>query len=228
VKLDGTSLLPLLEGKVERWQERALFFQWHRGDVPQLYRAFAARTQRYKLVQPEGAGDRQPPSPPVFKLYDMARDPLETSNIAASNPKVVAQLKSEYERWFNDVTAGRDYHHPPRIVLGAPQANPVRLTRQDWRGPLVGWSSQSLGYWEVHVAESGVYEVNARLAGIDQPAVVQLSLGSVRLHQPVPPNAGQVEFKNVRLSAGPGRLECVVELPGTKMGVRDIEVARVH
>ncbi len=54
VKLDGKSLLPLLTGvQTAGWPERTLFFQWHRGDKPEPGRAFAARSQTYKLVRPD-------------------------------------------------------------------------------------------------------------------------------------------------------------------------------
>jgi arylsulfatase A-like enzyme len=227
VKFDGVSLLPLLKGEAMNWPDRTLFFQWHRGDVPELYRAFAARSQQYKLVQPDGSGDGAAPSAPVFKLYDMTRDPFEMRDIAAENPEVVARMKRDYETWFKDVTSGRDYTSPSRIVLGAPQANPVRLTRQDWRGPQAGWTPQSLGYWEVNVARPGVYEVTVRLNEIDQPAIVHFALGQVRMQQEVPSKAGRVVFSKVRLPSGVGQLECLVEQPGVKTGVLDVEIKRI-
>jgi hypothetical protein len=224
VKFDGTSLLPLLRGETARWPERTLFFQWHRGDVPELYRAFAARSQQYKLVQPNGSGDGPAPSAPDFKLYDMTRDPYEMHDIAAEKPEVVTRMKRDYELWFKDVTSGRDYTRPSRIVLGLPQANPVRLTRQDWRGPHAGWTPQSLGHWEVNVAQAGVYEITARLNEMDQPAIVQFALGRVKTQQEVPAKATRVVFSNVRLPSGAGRLECIVEQTGVRTGVRDIEI----
>jgi len=227
VKFDGVSLLPLLKGKSVRWPDRTLFFQWHRGDVPELYRAFAARSQEYKLVQPNGAGEGQAPAVPEFKLYDMARDPFEEHDISAEKPEVAARMKREYEKWFKDVTSGRDYRSPSRIVLGAPQANPVRLTRQDWRGPQAGWTPQSLGHWEVNVAQLGVYEITARLNEVDQPAIVHFALGQVRGKQEVPSKAARVVFNNVRLPLGMGRLECVVARTGVKTGVRDVEIKRI-
>ncbi len=43
VAFDGISLLPWLVGQRTEPLERTLFFQWHRGDVPEKYRACAAR-----------------------------------------------------------------------------------------------------------------------------------------------------------------------------------------
>lgn len=92
VKLDGLSLLPLLQGKAANWPDRTLYFQWHRGDAPELNRACAALSQRYKLVQPLGAFEGKRPAQPVFELYDYAADPLETKNLAAEKPEIVAQM----------------------------------------------------------------------------------------------------------------------------------------
>jgi arylsulfatase A-like enzyme len=227
VKFDGVSLLPLLKGGSANWPDRTLFFQWHRGDVPELYRAFAARSQQYKLVQPNGSSDGQAPSPPVFKLYDMAHDPFEMHDIGGEKPEVVERMKRDYEAWFKDVTGGRDYTSPSRIVLGAPQANPVRLTRQDWRGPQAGWTPQSLGHWEVNVLQAGVYETTVRLNEINKPAIVHCALNQVKMQQEVPAKADHVVFSSVRLPPGRGRLECIVEQSGVKAGVRDAEVRRI-
>src|SRR5262245_45701761 len=227
VKFDGISLLPLLMGQPVSWPDRTLFFQWHRGDVPELYRAFAARSQQYKLVRPNGAGDGQATPGPEFKLYDMARDPLEMQDVAAVQPEVLRHMKLEYEKWFKDVTSSRDYTNPSRIALGAPQANPVRLTRQDWRGPRAGWTPQSVGHWEVNVAQPGIYEITARLNETDQPAVARFALGKAKSQQSVPSKATRVVFEKVRLRSGSGRLECVVEQAGAVIGVRDIEVKRI-
>src|SRR5262249_43019645 len=225
VHFDGVSLLPLLKGETVTWPDRTLFFQWHRGDVPELYRAFAARSQQYKLVQPNGSGDATAWKT-EFKLYDMARDPLEMQDIAATHMEIVSRLKHDYEKWFRDVTSSRDYATPSRIVVGTPQANPARLTRQDWRGPGAGWTPQSLGYWEVDVAQPGSYEIAATLNAIEKPAVVRFALGQVKLQQEVALMATRVTFSNVRLPSGKGRLECFVEETGVRTGVRDVEIHR--
>ncbi len=48
---------------------------------------------------------------------------------------------------------------PPRIVVGSEKENPVRLSRQDWRGPNAGWAPDSIGHWEVKIERDGRYRV---------------------------------------------------------------------
>ena len=75
-------------------------------------------------------------------------DPFEEKDLAADKPEDVAKLKEEYETWFADVT--RKGFAPPRIVIGSEKENPVRLSRQDWRGPkgrLDGSKARGIGNW---------------------------------------------------------------------------------
>jgi hypothetical protein len=156
--LDGRSLLPLLKGEKADWPDRTLFAQWHRGDVPEKYRAFAARGPRYKLVQAAGV-QQDAKWRPKFELFDITNDPFEEKDLAADKPDEVARLKAVYGAWFDDVTkAGFD---PPRISIGSEKENPVRLTRQDWRGPKAGWTPDSDGAWAVKVERAGKYKLTA-------------------------------------------------------------------
>ena len=225
VVLDGTSLRPLLEASAAPWPDRTLFFQWHRGDVPEKYRAFAARSQRYKLVQPAGAGDATGGWVPAFKLYDMSADPLEERDLAGARPDVVASMKAEYDAWFEDVTRGLPR---PRIAIGAPEENPVRLTRQDWRGPRAGWTPSSLGHWDVDVVRAGEYHVTVRIAPRDRAGTLSLSLGGSKGQKPVEPGAASVVFENVRLSEGEGVLQSEWSDGGTTVGVLDVVVRHLR
>jgi arylsulfatase A-like enzyme len=78
--------------------------QWHRGDVPEPFRASAVVEQRFKLVNGE-------------ELYDLEADPGEQNDLAAAHPEEVARLRAYYEAWFADVSEGHNYA-PPRIHLG--------------------------------------------------------------------------------------------------------------
>ncbi len=228
IRFDGRSLLPLLEGKAEDWPDRTLFFQWHRGDVPQMGRAFAARTQQYKLAQWQGVAEGSAVPEAAPELYDMTVDPLEERNIVGAMPEITGRLRREYETWFHDVTAARDYTDAgvARIFIGDDHEDPVRLTRQDWRGPQAGWTPSSVGYWQVEVRRAGRYPLTARIAPMAGPGVLHVSFGSTTQETKVPAGATTVSVPNVRLDRGAGRLECYVAEGERRVGAIDVVVSR--
>jgi arylsulfatase A-like enzyme len=225
VKFDGRSLAPLLRGEKVAWPDRTLFFQWHRGDAPERWRAFAARSQDWKLVQPLGVVERWN-GKTDFQLFDMAHDPLELHDLAAEQPERVAELKREYDAWFSDVTAARDYSVPSRIYLGAAEENPVLLTRQDWRGGHASWGPKGIGYWEVNVVARARYDVKLRFEPAKAAGEATVRCGGVSARQAI--QAGQAEcvLAGVELPLGPGRLEAVIVEGPAKLGVQYVEVKR--
>jgi arylsulfatase A-like enzyme len=224
LRLDGRSLLSLLRGRTDAaWPDRTLFFQWHRGDRPELDRAFAARAQRYKLLRPEPPlGSRQLPP---LELYDLNNDPWEQHNLAGEQPQTVARMHAEYRAWFQDVAATRGFD-PIRIELGGPRENPTILTRQDWRGPRAAWGPDSLGYWEVVVVRDGRFDATLHLTPRPFPTVASIQLRGVHRRLRLDPGVDQCTFSGVPLSAGPGRLEAWVEGNHATTGVLDLAVHR--
>ncbi|MGH8247251.1 MAG: arylsulfatase [Gammaproteobacteria bacterium] len=225
VRFDGTSVLPLLQGRFDGWPDRTLFVQWHRGDIPELLRAFAVRSRQYKLVQSLGAGEQRPPDRAPLRLYDMIRDPLEQYDIASDHPETVRQMREAYEAWFRDVAGTRGFA-PPRIQLGAPQENPAVLTRQDWRGPRAGFGENNLGYWDVHVTRPGRYDVTLRFAPAAPRAVARFSVQDAVGERQLAPKATDCTFRSVRLAKGDGRLEASIAHGDKTVGVHYVEVAR--
>jgi arylsulfatase A-like enzyme len=217
VKLDGLDLLPLLDGRAGDWPERTLYFQWHRGDVPQMYRDAAARADRYKLVM------HLQKEKPVFELYDMAADPGEAADVAAAHPDVVQKMRRGYEEWFKDVSATRGYD-PPRIYLGAAEEDPTILSRQDWRGPRAGWAKDSLGYWEVDVRRAGAYEIRLQFAPAAGEREARLKMGAVEARSNVVAGADSCTLGRIKLDAGPGRLEAWLDSGGQTVGVQYVHV----
>lgn len=209
--MDGLTLFPMLTGEKDALPERYLFFQWHRGDVPERYNNCAVRGPRFKLVNGR-------------ELYDMHNDPEESQDLAADNPDLVAQMRSAYERWFDDVGSTRGYA-PPRIHIGTPHENPVILTRQDWRGAN-GWDDKDLGYWEVHVARGGIYNVRLEFAGQGADAVAQFELAGLTRSEKILAGASACEFAALALRPGDGRLHAWVEHNGLRTGVRYVRVTR--
>lgn len=232
VRLDGVSLVPVLRGLGPANPDRALFFQWHRGDVPQAWRDSCVITGRYKLVNGK-------------ELYDLTVDPAEARDLSADRPEVVHALRERYEQWFADVSATRGYE-PPRIVLGSRCENPVTLSRQDWRGPKASWTETGEGYWEVEVSEAGTYDISLRLwtqfapveAGVEIQPVEENHATSVA-PQPggtqrervlaarkLRAGARMVTFSNVKLPRGPARLHAWMMGSSGRTGVMYVKVRR--
>ncbi|WP_165235814.1 arylsulfatase [Aquisphaera insulae] len=223
VAFDGRSLVPLLRGESSPWPDRTLFFQWHRGDAPGRYRAFAARSQDWKLVQPYGAGEAWA-GKTSFQLYDMRNDPYEQHDLAAREPAMVSKLRAEYDAWFGDVTRGRDYTVPPRIAIGSPKETPVLLTRQDWRGPGASWSKDGIGHWEVDVVAPTRCEVTLRFAAAKENGEASLSCGSLIASRPIRAGDTSCTFAGLNLPAGPGRFEARIAAGKSVVGVQYVSV----
>ena len=226
VEFDGVSLMPLLRGDSAGWPERTIFIQSHRGNEPRLYRNFAAVSQKYKLVQPLSFRQPAPANTPL-QLYDLESDPGEQNDLAGERPEVLADLKKQYEDWFEDVSASRGYD-PPKIFIGTEYENPVILTRQDWRmaGP-DGWGDGSLGYWEVDVKSAGKYDVRFRFTKQERAGRAELKLGDVELSKPFTREAESVTFSGVTLEPGPATLEARLIRGGKTVGVNYVDVSQL-
>ena len=225
VRLDGHSVLPLLENKRVEGPDRHVFIQAHRGDKPVRYHNCLVRSQRFKLVNPSGFGRELDRVEPDFELYDLQADPYETKNVANVYPEVVAEMLQRYERFFDDIYATRaDVGTPPPIYLGAPQAPNVVLTRQDWKrtSRRGGWGGRSMGYWEVQVVRPGPFEVQVRFLRATRPKSVKLTLGTTTVQGT--PRGRTHTFKGLRLPTGRGRLQVEVEDDKGRCGAYQVEL----
>jgi iduronate 2-sulfatase len=90
--IEGKSLVPLLK-KPSRDNKEAVFHVYPRsrkGEGAILGRA--VRTERYRLVEWKKPGAA--PDTAEFELYDYQKDPMETKNVAANEPRVLKKLQS--------------------------------------------------------------------------------------------------------------------------------------
>ncbi len=90
-KLDGRSLLPLLNNANPKWEDRKLFIhkgRWKKGErAAAKYGKYAVRTEQWRLVNNN-------------ELYDVVVDRGEKNNLAASHPQIVKSLRTAYEKWW--------------------------------------------------------------------------------------------------------------------------------
>lgn len=104
-KLDGRSLVPLIEDPKAEWKDRYTFFhkgRWSKKGAPghwgegntdpdkAKYKGFAVRSEKWRLV---GKGE----------LYDIETDSGEQKNVAKENPKVVQEMLKAYDAWWDEV-----------------------------------------------------------------------------------------------------------------------------
>jgi arylsulfatase A-like enzyme len=190
-RLDGLSLVPLLEGKTANWPERLLFTHQARGGArPELGKHDAVRTQRYRAVL--DAEGRESQASQAWQLYDMLDDPGEKQDIACSKPELVGKLAAAYTNWFQDVTSAGFAR--PLIPVGYEQQNPVRIYApqssftgsirffakagyaNDW---LTGWAkpADTISF-QLEVARAGLFEVELAYACAAENAGSKLRLSA--------------------------------------------------
>ena len=218
LRLDGKSLLPLLENRADSWEDRTLFLQVHRGDAPIRYHHMAAVGQTYKLVHPTGFGRETMPDDVPFELYNLETDPGESQDLITSHPEEKDRLMKAYEAWFDDVSSTRpDNYAKPAIIIGSEYEAITHLTPQDWTrlsGP--GWGDS--GAWKLEVASNSVFDIEVRLAEADPGCEAQLDLNGQQLTGQFSEDQTSVVFENIALSPGPAMLEGAVSRPDGSRG----------
>lgn len=227
VKLDGRSMLPLLEDKLVSLHDRHLVIQSHRGDKPVRYHNFMIRNSRWKLMHASGFGRESFSGPPAFHLYDLSVDPFELNNLAPTRRDVVQEMKSEYDRWFDDVGSTRpDNYAPPRILVGTKHENPVVLTRQDWRHTSGRpWARDSIGHWLL-TAVGGKYDVQCRFASSREEGTASLNVNGQVTTLKLASDASSCEFTGIEIPDGSVKLEVKLEHGGKQRGVHQVDLEK--
>ncbi len=100
-QVEGRSLVPLLMNPKAAWSERALithFGRWPKWADPNgsKYTMCSVRNPRWHLVSTKGAAQ------PKWELFDLGLDFGETKDVAAENPRVVAELEQAFEKFWSE------------------------------------------------------------------------------------------------------------------------------
>jgi arylsulfatase len=98
VKIDGFSLVPLLQNPRTKWHDDRMLFthlgRWQLGAEPLKHGVCSVRWQNYLLVR-EKKGD--------WGLYDLKADPGETTDITTQHADVAAKLDKAYDKWWEEI-----------------------------------------------------------------------------------------------------------------------------
>ncbi|MFW5745661.1 MAG: arylsulfatase [Spirochaetota bacterium] len=156
---DGRSLAELLRGAPphESWAQRTFVTDTQRVPHPVKWRRSCAMLGRWRLVNRD-------------ELYDLARDPGQTTDLAADHPEVVGRLREAYEAWWERCAEGID--RPVPACVGSDDAAETVLRSHDlrsdtdadtvWNQGQVRSGEQALGWWEIDARRAGDYEVELR------------------------------------------------------------------
>lgn len=135
--IDGQSLVPLLtSGKGERHHEY-VYHAWDRY-FPNPDNRWSISDQRWKLLCQVGKGVTG--SRKNWRLFDLQNDPGEKKNVVAKHPEISERLRTEFVRWFDDVTDGVKYEPVP-IPVGHP-AEPLIEIQPSW----ATWHGKNIEY----------------------------------------------------------------------------------
>jgi len=188
------------------------------------------RNQRWKLLHASGFGRESFEGAPEFELYDLSIDPLETRNVIAGHPGVFTAMRQAYDDWFDDVSRSRpDNYAPPAIYIGAREANPVQLTRQDWRHTKgQPWGRNSHGHWIVDVRETGRYEVTVYPKDADLLGRVTVTVGSAEWFRFLEIPAESTRIQIELTERGRTSIRASYEVQGARMGPHQLEVRRLE
>ena len=105
IKLDGRSLIPLIDNPKCQWPDRYTFFHkgrwnkkgakghWGRGNCDPdkaKYKGFAVRSEKWRLVGKNA-------------LFDIENDPGEKKNVIQANREVADKMLAAYDKWWDEV-----------------------------------------------------------------------------------------------------------------------------
>ena len=142
IKLDGRSLIPLLENPNVDWKDRYTFFhkgRWSKkidgkwvtaGVEPDEHKwiNFAVRDEKWRLVGKEN-------------LYDIEKDPDEMTNVIQENREIAESMLKAYEGWWKEV-------RPLMVNEGAPLAKEhpfiVQYDKQKQEKGIPNWQEPAL------------------------------------------------------------------------------------
>ena len=161
-EFDGVSLANLLKRSESNLPERKLVIQYRVSGEP--WDPAVVLWDKWRLLK-EKKGRKAPRNVKPAELYHIGRDPGQTTNVAADNPKIVAAMTKHYETWHRE--ARKLFDRERWITIGNEHANPMVLYAQDWVGdycdnPKGLSQSTAHGYWNVIVDREGDYEIELR------------------------------------------------------------------
>ncbi|MFW6101714.1 MAG: arylsulfatase [Bacteroidota bacterium] len=155
---DGRSIKPFLTGKKDQWTDRTIIIDNNRKQQPEKWRMNAVMTDKWRLIDGK-------------ELYNIRKDPGQKNNVASEHPEVVSELRADYKRWWDYVSA--DFGRYEAYKIGVPGHEETKITCHDLHtSGSVAWNHAQIrqpeknhiseGYFMIDVYESGTYQISLR------------------------------------------------------------------
>lgn len=196
---DGLSLRPLLYNSKAEWPRKHLIVQFMQGAYglkkPAPFEYVTILTEQWRLVN----SDKQ-------QLFDIQKDPAQTTDVAKQNPEIVSALRSYYMPFWNSVSPRMT---PVHIDIGNPTENPAILCSQDWYmeqgNPPWNFSTikklpKVTGPWMIDVKQAKRYRITLRQfpKEANRPVIAmraKIEIAGKTMELPVRPNSKGVVFE---------------------------------
>jgi len=146
---EGVSLKPLLEGK--KIAKRTLVVDTQRDEFLEKNKVWCVMFEKWRLINGS-------------ELYDINSDQEQRINIASKHPKIVAQLKDEYEKWWTKTSVrAQQYQYinignQPATTLYSHDLHNDQNQIPAWDQEMVRQGKYSNGYWTIEVTKKGLYQ----------------------------------------------------------------------
>ena len=228
VKFDGQSLKELWltpDGETDL-TNRTLVVHSQRVETPVKWKRCSVMKQNWRLINGK-------------YLYDLETDRAQKKDISKQHPKIVAELRSSYDAWWDSVS--EKFLQYVRIPLGSQAEPDVLLTCHDWHATEgeVPWNQgkirsdlSSNGFWAVDVMQPGKYEITLRV----RPTGVKYKFKSGKARIKVGEQEQQVSIEegqdaitmSIDLPAGPALLQTWISEGKKVRGAYYVDVNQVR
>lgn len=229
-EFDGRSLLPQVAEVGKVLPERPLVIQWHKGATPVKYHHFMVRQGKWKLLNPSDPQESRLEAR-NFELYDLAKDPGETTNIINDHKDKSTELLNIYNTWLSDVTETRIRDRgTPYLLVDRKNENPLVLTWQDRISK--AWGFQEEGFWKTHFEHSGRCDVRFE-SPLDFDRKLdsweaRLTIGREVYTQKINGSAQGITFTGIDFNKGKHLIKAAFVSPDGKELVGAYQVRLVH
>ncbi len=161
LKFDGLSLVPFVWDENNKPVTRTLLVESQRIKYPEKWRKNCMMTDTWRLINGK-------------ELYNIKDDPGQRNDVSADNPGVVAELRTRYEKLWEELSVKDSVYERP--IIGSKVEPVTQLFGQDW-APLPSdcpygcpWdqkmhiltSARCRGYWPIEVETGGTYRISLR------------------------------------------------------------------